>query len=123
MLDHVSVPVRDLDRAGKFYDEVFQPLGLQRLVTSERTIGYGKRYPEFWLNYRASQHGVGDSGAHVALRAQDTASVERFHAVAIAMGATDDGAPGERKAEMTGYFGAFIIDHDGNKIEAVTFPW
>lgn len=122
MIDHVSIPVRDLEAAGRFYDAVLQPLGLQRLVTREGTIGFGKRYPEFWLNSRPSGAPVENPGSHICLRATDERSVRDFHAAALAGGAHDEGAPGPRQAAMTTYFGAFILDPDGNKIEAVTFP-
>jgi len=122
MIDHVSIPVRDLDVAGRFYDAVLMALGLERLVTREGTIGYGKRYPEFWLNSRPGSRPVENPGAHVCLRAPNRSAVEMFHAAALALGATDEGAPGDRQATMTTYFGAFFIDADGNKLEAVTFP-
>lgn len=122
MIDHVSIPVRDLLAAGRFYDSVLAPLGLTRMVTRERTIGYGKRYPEFWLNSRPGNVPVANPGAHVCLRAPDEAAVREFHETAIANGATDEGAPGARQGAVTPYFGAFFIDSDGNKLEAVTFP-
>jgi len=122
MIDHVSIPVRDLARATTFYDEVFVPLAMTRLVTREATAGYGKKYPEFWLNLRTEVLAVGNPGGHVCLRAPDADSVRDFHARALALGATDEGSPGDRQAAMTTYFGAFIIDPDGNKIEAVSFP-
>jgi len=63
-----------------------------------------------------------DTGAHVCLRAPDRAAVEAFHSAAVALGGLSDGAPGPRQASMTTYYGAFIRDPDGNKVEAVTFP-
>ncbi|MCZ0733292.1 VOC family protein [Phreatobacter sp. AB_2022a] len=123
MIDHVSIAVGDLARAAAFYEAVLAPLGLTRLVTRERTVGFGKRYPEFWLNLRDHHHAApGDPGAHICLRAADEEAVRSFHAVALAGGGRDSGAPGPRQAAMTTYFGAFILDLDGNKIEAVTFP-
>jgi len=122
MIDHVSIPVRDLPAAGRFYDAVLAPLGLTRLVTRDQTIGYGKRYPEFWLNSRPDVRPVENPGGHICLRASDEAAVRAFHALALAHGATDEGSPGDRQAAMTTYFGAFFIDTDGNKLEAVTFP-
>ena len=122
MIDHVSIPVRDLTAAGRFYDAVLQPLGLSRLVTRDGTIGFGKRYPEFWLNSRPDAAPVENPGAHVCLRAADEASVRAFHVTALRNGARDERAPGERQGAMTPYFGAFILDPDGNKLEAVTFP-
>ncbi len=123
MIDHVSIAVRDLAAAAAFYERVLAPLGLARLVERDRTVGFGKRYPEFWLNLRAAMAAIGsDTGAHVCLRAPDEAAVRAFHSEALAAGGADAGAPGPRVAAVTTYFGAFIHDLDGNKVEAVTFP-
>ncbi|MBN8943667.1 MAG: VOC family protein [Rhizobiales bacterium] len=123
MIDHVSIAVHDLARAADFYDRVLAPLGLTRLVTRERSVGFGKRYPEFWLNLREGHVAPGgDPGAHICLRASDEAAVRAFHAAALRHGGSDCGLPGARQATMTTYFGAFIMDADRNKIEAVTFP-
>lgn len=123
MIDHVSIPVSDLLRAAEFWEPVLSPLGLKRLVERERTVGFGKHYPEFWLNLRSGvTPAAPDTGAHVCLRAPDEAAVDSFHAAAIAQGGRSDGAPGPRQATMTTYYGAFIRDPDGNKVEAVTFP-
>lgn len=123
MIDHVSIAVRDLAAAAAFYEPVLAPLGLARLVTRERTVGFGKRYPEFWLNLREGLAPVEpDTGCHVCLRAPDEAAVRAFHAAALGSGGADAGAPGPREAAVTTYYGAFVHDLDGNKIEAVTFP-
>jgi len=115
MIDHVSVAVRDLDRAGKFYQAMLGAIGYQTLVVRPHTIGFGKTYPEFWINRRANMRPVADdSGAHVAL-------VDAFHAAALGSGGTCDGAPGLRPEFGAGYYAAFIRDPDGNRIEAVTF--
>ena len=123
MIDHVSVPVADLAASAAFYDAVLAPLGLTRLAERPRTIGFGKRYPEFWLNLRPGLvPAPADSGAHVCLRAPSVDAVDAFHAAALAHGGQDDGPPGPRQAAMTTYHGAFIRDLDGNRIEAVSFP-
>jgi len=123
MIDHVSVAVADLTKSAGFYDRVLAPLGHTRLAERERTIGFGKKYPEFWLNARPAMPPVAeDSGVHICLRAPSVDAVRAFHAAALAAGGTCDGVPGERQATMTTYFGAFIRDLDGNRIEAVTFP-
>lgn len=122
MIDHVSVAVADLGRAGAFHDAVLAPLGLARLVTRPGSIGYGRRYPEFWLNLRPGVVALPASGAHVCLRAPDEQAVRAFHAAALAHGGTDGGAPGPRGATVTTYFGAFVVDPDGNRIEAASFP-
>lgn len=123
MIDHVSVAVSDLAASARFYEQVLAPLGLTRLVEREKTIGFGKKYPEFWLNARPEMVPVPeDTGTHVCLRAASKEAVTAFHETALSLGGRDDGAPGDRQAAMTIYFGAFIKDLDGNKIEAVTFP-
>lgn len=123
MIDHVSVAVSDLARSIAFYDAVLAPVGLARLVTREASAGYGKAYPEFWINLRAGHQGpAGDPGAHVCLRARDETAVHAFHAAALAHGGTDSGPPGARRAAMTIYVGAFVLDPDRNKIEVMTVP-
>jgi catechol 2,3-dioxygenase-like lactoylglutathione lyase family enzyme len=123
MIDHVSVPVRDLAAAASFYARVLAPLGYAKLVERSGTVGFGKRYPELWLNARPGPRDIpADSGAHVALRAPSEEAVRAFHAAALEMGGQSDGEPGPRPAAMTSYYGAFICDLDGNKIEAVSFP-
>ena len=123
MIDHVSIAVSDLRRSTAFYDTVLKPLGFIRLVVRERTVGFGKKYPEFWLNWRPALISVPqDTGHHICLRARDCEAVSAFHEAGVAHGGNCDGEPGERQGEMTMYFGAFIRDPDGNKIEAVTFP-
>lgn len=123
MIDHVSIPVRRLSESAVFYDAVLAPLGLKRMVERDSTIGYGKRYPEFWLNHRPNMVPVGDdTGLHICLRAPSIDAVKAFHAAAMAHGGHNDGEPGPRQASMTTYFGAFIRDPDGNKIEVATFP-
>jgi catechol 2,3-dioxygenase-like lactoylglutathione lyase family enzyme len=123
MIDHVSLPVRDLAAAAAFYARVLAPLGYTMMVERPATVGFGKKYPELWLNLRPGLAAAVDNpGAHVALRAPSEEAVRAFHAAALEMHGVSDGEPGPRQAAMTTYFGAFIIDPDGNKIEAVSFP-
>lgn len=123
MIDHVSVPVRDLAAARKFYTQVLGSLGYTMLVERTHTVGFGKKYPEVWLNARPNMTVSDDNpGAHVALRAGSEVTVRAFHAAAIANGGRSDGEPGPRQAAMTTYYGAFILDPDNNKIEALSFP-
>jgi catechol 2,3-dioxygenase-like lactoylglutathione lyase family enzyme len=122
MIDHVSVAVRDLDRAARFYQAVLGAIGYQRLETRPYTVGFGKKYPEFWINLRAAMVPVADdSGTHVGLRVRTSGLVDTFHAAALAAGGTCDGPPGLRPQHGEGYYAAFIRDPDGNRIEAVTF--
>ena len=123
MLDHVSVGVSDLERAARFYGAALGPLGLTKLVVRSATIGFGKSYPEFWINLRAEMAPVTrESGSHVALRVRAAELVQAFHAAALAAGGSCDGAPGLRPLHgQGGYYAAFVRDPDGNRIEAVTF--
>jgi catechol 2,3-dioxygenase-like lactoylglutathione lyase family enzyme len=122
MIDHVSLAVRDLDGAARFYDAVLGAIGFARLETRPKTVGFGKKYPEFWLNARPQMSAVApDSGAHVCLRAKSTTEVDAFHAAALAAGGASDGVPGLRPQHGEGYYAAFIRDPEGNRIEAVTF--
>jgi catechol 2,3-dioxygenase-like lactoylglutathione lyase family enzyme len=123
MIDHVSIPVRDLAASSGLYDRVLAPLGLSRLVDRPATVGFGKRYPEFWLNLRAGLPPVPpETGSHVCLRAPDEDAVRAFHAAALELGCATAGDPGPRQGAQTTYYGAFVYDLDGNKIEAVFFP-
>lgn len=123
MIDHVSLGVSDLQRSTAFYEAVLGAIGLVCLVRRETTVGFGKRYPELWLNHRAGMPPVADaSGTHVCLRARSEEMVRAFHAAAMVHGGRDDGAPGPRVAAMTGYYAAFVRDPDGNRLEVATFP-
>ena len=123
MIDHVSVGVSDLKRAARFYEAALTPLGLSRLVTRPATVGFGKSYPEFWINLRAEMAPVApESGVHICLRAKSPEEVDAFHAAALKAGGSSGGAPGLRPHDRVRYYAAFIADPDGNRIEAVTFP-
>lgn len=122
MIDHVSVPVADLDRASRFYEAVLSALGYAKLEERPATVAFGKRYSEFWLNHRPGMKRQPDGGgAHVALRAASRDMVDAFHAAALANGGASDGAPGRRPQHGDDYYAAYIRDPDGNRVEAVTF--
>jgi catechol 2,3-dioxygenase-like lactoylglutathione lyase family enzyme len=123
MIDHVSVGVSNLEPAARFYEAALAALGLSRLVTRPATIGFGKNYPEFWINLRVDMAAVAPgSGVHICLRAKSAAEVDAFHAAALQAGGRSDGAPGLRPHDRVRYYAAFVVDPDGNRIEAVTFP-
>ena len=88
MIDHVSLAVRDLKAGEAFYAALLAPLGMTKLREwPDAAIGFGKKYPEFWINRRAGMVTVAaDSGVHICLRAPDTAAVDAFHAAALAGG-------------------------------------
>jgi catechol 2,3-dioxygenase-like lactoylglutathione lyase family enzyme len=121
MIDHVSITVRDLSVGARFYEQALAPLGYVRLRNDPTTVGFGKKYPELWLNARPHANIDADTGAHVCLRGRDRAAVDGFHAAALAAGGKSDGAPGLRSHYHETYYAAFVRDPDGNRIEAVTF--
>jgi len=123
MIDHISLAVRDLKAGEAFYAALLAPLGLAKLREwPDAAIGFGKKYPEFWINKRAAMERVADdTGVHICLRAPDTAAVDAFHAAGLKAGGSSDGEPGLRPHYYAGYYAAFVRDPDGNRIEAVTF--
>jgi catechol 2,3-dioxygenase-like lactoylglutathione lyase family enzyme len=121
MLDHVGIEVSDLERSKAFYGKALEPLGIGLMMEFEGAIGFGKETeygpkPFFWIHARGRP---AVSGAHVAFGVRDAAGVDAFHAAALAAGGTDNGAPGPRPIYHPGYYGAFILDPDGNNVEAV----
>jgi catechol 2,3-dioxygenase-like lactoylglutathione lyase family enzyme len=122
VIDHVSIAVRDIAAATRFYETILATIGITKLETRAATVGFGKAYPEFWINLRAALAPLPpESGAHVCFRARSTELVDAFHKKALAAGGSSDGAPGLRPTHGKGYYAAFIRDPDGNRIEAVTF--
>jgi catechol 2,3-dioxygenase-like lactoylglutathione lyase family enzyme len=122
MIDHISIAVGDLERATRFYEAVLGTLGMAKLRTWPAAAGFGKVYPEFWLNHRPAMSPIAnDSGVHICLRARGKDAVDAFYAAALRAGATSDGAPGARPEYNDKYYAAFIRDLDGNRVEVVTF--
>jgi catechol 2,3-dioxygenase-like lactoylglutathione lyase family enzyme len=116
MLDHVGFNVSDFDRSKAFYEQALAPLGLGVLMEpAERVAGFGEDgKPFFWIE----AHGSPVQGLHVAFDVDDRAKVEAFHAAALDAGGTDNGAPGLREYHPN-YYGAYVLDPDGNNVEAV----
>ena len=123
MIDHISIAVRDLAAAERFYGAVLATLGMSKLRNwPGQAAGYGKQYPKFWINLRAGMATLTEnSGVHICLRATTAEAVDAFHAAALKAGGTSDGAPGLRPKYNLRYYAAFVRDLDGNRIEAVTF--
>ena len=121
MLHHVSVGVSDLERAAKFYDAVLRTLGYRRVADySPHAIGYGTDKPEFWIGGAHNGDPVSaGNGTHMGFQARNKQEVLKFHATALAYGASNNGEPGPRADYGPGYYGAFVYDLDGNKIEAL----
>ena len=124
MLDHVSITVADLERAGRFYDAVLAALGVPRIGADEGWIGYGARadaaHPDRnYLSLRAGPAPEAALGRHWCFKAPDRASVDAFWAAGLSAGGTGDGPPGPRPHYHAAYYAAFLVDPDGNRIEAV----
>jgi catechol 2,3-dioxygenase-like lactoylglutathione lyase family enzyme len=116
-LDHVGLDVSDYDASKAFYDKALAPLGMRLMMEPiERVGGYGDDFPFFWI---AQRHRGSDSGVHVAFRVEDRDTVNAFHEAALAAGGEDNGEPGVREIYHPHYYGAFVLDPDGNNVEAV----
>jgi catechol 2,3-dioxygenase-like lactoylglutathione lyase family enzyme len=128
ILDHVTVSVRDYARSKAFYVAALAPLGIGVVMEWATFAGFGAgKKPAFWIgeaqvrpdSYWRPEHRAGVSPVHLAFLAPDRAAVDAFHAAALAAGGVDHGAPGLRPDYHPGYYGAFVIDPDGNNVEAV----
>jgi catechol 2,3-dioxygenase-like lactoylglutathione lyase family enzyme len=123
MIDHIGLAVSDMERAKAFYSNALKPLGIGVLmeVSAEETgagahAGFGKDNKAFfWIGSGNKPRGA----AHVAFTAQTRSEVDSFHLAALAAGGRDNGAPGPRPHYHEHYYGAFVLDPDGNNIEAV----
>jgi len=119
ILSHVSIGTDDFERAAAFYDRVLPTLGCRRVAEHPGAVAYGRRFPEFWVQrpFDDGPASVGN-GTHVGFIAPSKEAVDAFHRAAVAAGATDDGAPGPRPDYGEPYYGCFVRDPDGHKIEA-----
>ena len=120
--DHVSIPVADLATSAAFYDAVLATLGLRRRKERDGAIGWGPDDvlpPVFWILARGDGHATAGRGLHFGMRARDRDEVDRFYATALRHGGRDAGPPGERPHYTAGFYGCFVLDPDGFKIEAV----
>ena len=123
MIDHIALHVHDIAGATEFYLKALAPLGYGMVmeVSAEETghgaaIGFGAdQKPSFWLG----EGGKASGPMHVAFAAPSRAAVDAFHAAALGAGATDNGPPGLRPEYHANYYGAFVLDADGNNVEAV----
>jgi catechol 2,3-dioxygenase-like lactoylglutathione lyase family enzyme len=123
MLHHVSVGVADVGRAATFYDAVLAALGYRRVMEFlPYALAYGETAPEFWVGLPHDQQPASPgNGAHFGFAAKTKGAVHKFHEAALARGGKDNGAPGPRPDYGPDYYGAFVIDLDGNKLEATYF--
>lgn len=122
IMSHVSIGTNDLARAAAFYDAVMKALGYGRVMEhGEYAVAYGTAFPEFWVQAPHDQKPAGapSNGTHFAFLATSKDAVDAFHAAALAHGGTCDGPPGYRPEYGEPYYGAFVCDPDGHKIEAM----
>lgn len=119
ILSHVSIGTNDFDRAVRFYDAVLPSLGCKRIMQHPGAAAWGKQFPEFWVQspIDGKPASIGN-GTHVGFMAADKQAVHAFHAAALAAGARDEGAPGPRPDYGEPYYGCFVRDPDGHKVEA-----
>ncbi len=122
VLDHVGYSISDYTASRAFYVKALAPLGMRILMEFGKEMtgqgdvaGFGIDKPDFWISTgRAAQTGI-----HVAFSAKDRAMVDAFYKAALAAGGKDNGEPGLRPQYHEHYYGAFVLDPDGNNIEAV----
>lgn len=123
MIDHTGIGVADVARSAAFYDAALGALGMRRVMqlpdsNGSDGVGYGDEYPAFWID-RFHPHNVKQ---HTAFVAKSRADVDAFYKAALAAGGIDNGAPGMRaplQGNLPGYYAAFVLDPDGNNMEAV----
>ena len=122
MIDHIGVCVSDYQRSKTFFREALAPLGYGLVMELDLPegkvggLGVGGAMPDFWITQGAAQR----PPVHVAFNAENRPTVDAFYQAAIAAGGKDNGKPGLRPHYHRDYYGAFIIDSDGNNIEAVS---
>jgi catechol 2,3-dioxygenase-like lactoylglutathione lyase family enzyme len=110
LLDHVHLRVADLEASKRFYRAVLAAVGRELTREGDDSFGADELY--------VSADKTPTAGLHIAFQAEDRDTVERFHAAGLAAGGRDNGAPGERPYHP-GYYGAYLLDPDGNNVEAV----
>lgn len=131
MIDHITINVRELQKSKAFYEDVLAALGMSVNIGSEEDCFWGfgtKTEPEFeitagrlFISQGDEAHPVVPGGVHIAFRAANHAAVKAFYDAALSAGGRDNGAPGIRQQYGEHYFAAFVLDPDGNNIEAVAF--
>jgi len=119
MINHVSIGVRDIARAKRFYDAALAPLGYTCLSADASSLGYGRDAVALWIGAAERPAAPdGKSYLHFCFDAPTRTSVDAFHAAALRTGGTDNGKPGLRPDYGPDYYAAFAIDPDGYRLEA-----
>jgi len=119
IMSHVSIGTNQPAKALAFYDKVLATIGAKRMLDFPEAVAYGRQHPEFWVHppCDGKTAGVGN-GTHFGFFADSKSQVDAFYKTALEAGATDDGAPGPRPHYGEAYYGCFVRDLDGHKIEA-----
>jgi len=118
MFDHIGINVRDYRASRDFYEHALAPLGYHVVMVFDewKAVAFGEEdTPTFWMSQREPY----GTGTHVAFHCGDRPAVDAFHAAAVAAGGKDNGAPGVREHYHPTYYAAFVLDPDGNNVEAV----
>ena len=119
IISHISIGTNDFDAAVSFYDKVLSALGCKQLMKHPGAVAYGRQFPEFWVQTPIDgKPATVGNGSHIGFIASSQEEVHAFHKAALDCGGIDDGAPGPRPDYGEAYYGCFIRDLDGNKIEA-----
>ena len=114
MLDHVGLSVSDYARSKRFFEQALAPIGYAVAMEFGSVAGFGAERPTFWI-----AQGEASGPIHVAFSSPDRKRVDDFHAAGLAAGGRDNGPPGLRSQYHPTYYGAFVLDPDGNNIEVV----
>ena len=115
LFDHVRLPVRDIARSRAFYERALQPFGVKVLQSSQGPGFAIDDRGDFWI----MEQELAAASVHIAFAAPDRGTVDAFHAAAVEAGGVDNGRPGLRPQYHSGYYAAFVLDPDGNNVEAV----
>ncbi len=117
MIEHLSVPVRDFKKSEAFYIKALKPLGYKPQYQFPGATGFAEGgIASFWIVEKKHREGI-----HVAFLARTKKAVHAFHEEALKAGGKDNGGPGFREEYSPDYYGALILDLDGNNIEAVYY--
>ena len=120
IISHVSLGTNDFEKATAFYDKVLATIGAVRIMEHEDAVGYGKQFPEFWVQTPIDGGKAATAnGTHYAFLTSSVEAVHEFWEAAIEAGGKPDGEPGPRPHYGQEYYGCFLRDLEGNKIEAM----
>ena len=130
MIDHICITVSDYKKSQEFYTKILATLGHEQVRDFGTSGGFGSHgKPSFWIgegkagDYWTDKHEAGRAPLHFAFKAESREQVDEVYRVGLELGAKDYGAPGMREHYHQDYYGAFLIDFDGNNIEAVCCDW